>query len=74
MEDNKLDVRGYSCPVPVQRTRITLRKLKQGKVEILVDAGASKDNCLRIIERQKWEILNVKELENGSFQISAEKN
>ena len=69
----KLDVRGYSCPVPAQRTKLTLRKINEGKAEILVDAGASKDNVIRTAGRLKFKVLEINEHSNEYFQIIFEK-
>ena len=69
----KLDVRGYSCPVPAQRTKLTLRKINEGKAEILVDAGASKDNVIRTAGRLKFKVLEINEHNEEYFQIIFEK-
>ncbi|MCD4656528.1 MAG: sulfurtransferase TusA family protein [Planctomycetes bacterium] len=68
-EMTKLDVRGYSCPIPAQRTKLTLRKIKEGQVEILVDAGASKDNVIRTAERLKFKVLEINEFDEEFFQV-----
>ncbi len=72
-EITKLDVRGYSCPVPAQRTKLTLRKINEGKAEILVDAGASKDNVIRTAERLKFKVIEINEYDDEYFQIVFEK-
>ena len=67
-EIQKLDVRGYSCPVPAQRTKMTLRKISDGQIEILVDAGASKENVIRTAERLKFKVQELTE-HDEYFQI-----
>lgn len=64
----QLDVRGLSCPEPVLRTLETIKKIKTGELEILVDTDTAKENVLRAVGYEKWNVIDVIENE-GYYKI-----
>jgi Predicted redox protein, regulator of disulfide bond formation len=65
-----LDVTGKSCPIPVLETRKALQKMKSGQeLLVVVDYPLSKDNIMRLVDKEHNKILNVKE-EDCKFFIN----
>lgn len=64
----QLDVRGLSCPEPVLKTLETIKKIKTGELEILVDTDTAKENVLRAVGSEKWNVVDVIENE-GYYKI-----
>ena len=61
----KVDVRGFSCPEPVIRTRNALKELPEGeKLEVLVETVTSRENVLRTVKSMGFEAI-VEEIEDG---------
>lgn len=52
----RVDVRGLSCPQPALMARQALGRIAQGRVEILVDTGTARDNVVRVAERGGWHV------------------
>lgn len=51
----EVDVRGFSCPVPLMRTK---KALESGPVEIkvLVDSGTAKANVVNLLKDSSYDI------------------
>jgi TusA-related sulfurtransferase len=62
---------GLSCPQPVMETKKVLDKTPSGRVEILVDTAASRDNVARFAENRGWKA--VKEERTGGYRVLLEK-
>ncbi len=68
----QVDVRGFSCPEPLIRTRNALKGLSEGEtLEILVDTVTSRENVRRFLMTKKFSI-EIEELGDG-FKIVAQK-
>lgn len=68
----QVDVRGFSCPEPLIRTRNALKGLAEGEtLEILVDTVTSRENVRRFLMTRKFS-LEIEELGDG-FKIVAQK-
>ena len=56
----RVDARGFSCPQPVVMTRNKMKELGQGRFEVIVETGTSRDNITRLANYEGWHI-EVKE-------------
>ncbi len=54
--NEKFDVRGLSCPLPVVKVKNKLAELKEGTLEVLVDTGTAKDNVSRMANNAGWKV------------------
>ncbi|MCX8007320.1 MAG: sulfurtransferase TusA family protein [Coriobacteriia bacterium] len=59
----EVDVRGFSCPVPLMRTK---KALEDGPAEIavLVDSGTAKANVVNLLKDSSYEV-SVEESADG---------
>lgn len=48
-----VDARGFACPEPVMMARSALLRNKDKAVRVLVDTVTSKDNLMRLADREK---------------------
>jgi TusA-related sulfurtransferase len=46
--DYQIDVRGLACPLPVMRTSKVLGEIDEGRVVVIVDNAAARDNVSRL--------------------------
>lgn len=68
----QVDVRGFSCPEPLIRTRTAVNELAEGEtLEILVDTVTSRENVRRFLMTKNFEI-EIEDLDDG-FKIVARK-
>jgi tRNA 2-thiouridine synthesizing protein A len=67
-----VDARGLSCPQPVLLSLGEMKKLSEGRIEILVDTDTSKENVSRAAESQGWEVKEVQP-EGEGYRIAIEK-
>ncbi|HER24691.1 MAG TPA: hypothetical protein ENO17_06555 [Candidatus Atribacteria bacterium] len=67
----KIDVRGFSCPLPVVTVRNKLLEIKKGILEVLIDTGTAKDNITRMAENADWKV-EAKE-EGGEYLLTISK-
>jgi len=65
--NQRVDVRGLSCPLPVVAVRNKLLEIKKGILEVLIDTGTSKDNITRMAVNAGWKV-EAKE-EDGEYQL-----
>jgi len=68
--NQRIDVRGLSCPLPVVAVRNKLLEIKKGILEVLVDTGTSKDNIIRMATNIGWKIEVKEEDEEYLLTIS----
>lgn len=68
--NQRIDTRGLSCPLPVVTVRNKLLEMKKGILEVLVDAGTSKDNIVRMVINIGWKIEVKEEGEEYLLTIS----
>ena len=55
--NQRIDVRGLSCPLPVVAVRNKLLEMEKGILEILIDTGTSKDNITRMVTNAGWKVV-----------------
>lgn len=68
--NQRIDVRGLSCPLPVVAVRNKLLEIKKGILEVLVDTGTSKDSIIRMATNIGWKIEVKEEDEEYLLTIS----
>ena len=69
--NQRIDVRGLSCPLPAVAVRNKLLEMKNGVLEVLVDTGTSRDNITRMAVNTGWKV-EVKE-EDGEYLLTISK-
>ncbi len=63
--EEKLDVRGKTCPMPVLMTRKKIREIGSGKIlQIIGDFQPAKINIQKFLEKEGHEILDIKDSSN----------
>ncbi|MBA3062374.1 MAG: SirA family protein [Atribacteria sp.] len=68
--NQRIDVRGLSCPLPVVTVRNKLLEIEEGILEVLIDTGTSKDNIVRMVTNMGWKIEVKEEGEEYLLTIS----
>lgn len=59
----EIDVRGFSCPIPVVRTNKAIEENPNKPVTVLVDSSVSKENISRLAQSKGYSI-KVEEVED----------
>jgi tRNA 2-thiouridine synthesizing protein A len=67
-----IDARGLSCPQPAILARQAISQEVTGKVEVLVDMAAQRDNIVRIAMKASWS-ATAEETSDGSIRICLQK-
>ncbi|MBN1176287.1 MAG: sulfurtransferase TusA family protein [Dehalococcoidales bacterium] len=52
----EVDVRGYSCPIPVVKTRKAMEENPKEVLSVLVETAVSKENVTRLAESQGYSV------------------
>jgi len=65
--NQRIDVRGLSCPLPVVTVRNKLLEIEEGILEVLTDTGTSRDNITRMAVNAGWKV-EAKE-EDGEYRL-----
>ena len=60
----KVDVRGFSCPIPVVRTKKAITENPDQEITVLVESAVSKENVSRLAQSEGYSI-QVEEAEDG---------
>ncbi len=60
----EVDARGFSCPIPVVRTKKALDENPEKQVNVLVETAVSKENVSRLAESRGYSV-KVEETEDG---------
>ena len=60
----EVDVRGFSCPIPVVRTKKAIEENPNEAVNVLVESSVSKENVSRLAQSKGYSI-KVEEVEDG---------
>jgi len=60
----EVDVRGFSCPIPVVRTKKAIEENPNEPVTVLVEGSVSKENVCRLA-RSKGYSVKVDEVKDG---------
>lgn len=66
----EIDARGLSCPAPVLLTKAAIEEEKEGRLTIIVDNRAARENVSLFLESKNFN-FSIKE-ENGNFIITGE--
>jgi tRNA 2-thiouridine synthesizing protein A len=60
----EVDARGFSCPIPVVKTKRALEDHPKEKVVVLVETAASKENVSRMAKSKGYSVAE-EEIEEG---------
>ncbi len=60
----EVDVRGFSCPIPVVRTKKAIIENPNKEIIVLVESAVSKENVCRLAQSEGYSI-HVEEIEDG---------
>ncbi len=60
----EVDVRGFSCPIPVVRTRKAIQENPKEELTVLVESAVSKENVSRLAQSEGYS-TQVEEVEDG---------
>jgi tRNA 2-thiouridine synthesizing protein A len=60
----EVDVRGFSCPIPVVRTNKAIEENPNETVTVLVESSVTKENVSRLAQSKGYSI-KVEEVEDG---------
>ncbi|MGB2583531.1 MAG: sulfurtransferase TusA family protein [Dehalococcoidia bacterium] len=64
----EVDVRGFSCPIPVVKTKKAIEEHPDEPLTVLVETAVSKENVSRLAEGKGYSV-EVEEVEDG-FRLS----
>jgi tRNA 2-thiouridine synthesizing protein A len=64
----EVDVRGFSCPIPVVRTKKAMDDNPEDELSVLVDSAVSKENVSRLAQSRGYSV-STNEVEDG-FHLS----
>lgn len=64
----EVDVRGFSCPIPVVKTKKAIEEHPDEPLTVLVETAVSKENVSRLSEGKGYSV-EVEEVEDG-FRLS----
>jgi tRNA 2-thiouridine synthesizing protein A len=56
----EVDARGFSCPIPVVRTRKAMDESPGEEIAVLVETEVSKENVCRLAESQGYSVESEK--------------
>ena len=60
----EVDVRGFSCPIPVIRTSEAIEQNPKETITVLVESSVSKENVSRLAQDKGYSI-EIEEVEDG---------
>ena len=60
----EVDVRGFSCPIPVVTTRKAIEENPKQMITVLVDDTTAKENVSRLAKSEGYSV-EIKEVEDG---------
>ena len=63
----EIDVRGFSCPIPVVKTMKAMEANPQDELVVLVETQVSKENVSRLAQNQGYSIKT--EADNDEFRL-----
>lgn len=66
MPDEKLDLRGVSCPINFVKVKLKLEEMEEGKIlEVILDEGEPIKNVPRAVKEEGHKIISVKNVESA---------
>lgn len=60
----EVDVRGFSCPVPVARTKKAMEENPTEPLSVLVESAVSKENVSRLAKKRGYSVT-LEDVEDG---------
>ena len=60
----EVDARGFSCPIPVVRTKKAIEENPNEAITVLVESAVSRENVSRLAQSQGYSV-KVEEIEDG---------
>ena len=63
----EVDARGFSCPIPVVRTKNAMDQDPNEQITVLLDSAASKENVTRLARSRRYSVAE-ETIEDG-FQL-----
>lgn len=66
----EVDVRGYSCPIPVVRTKKAIEEHPKEPITVLVETATSKENVTRLAQSKGYSV-KAEETKDG-FKLTLE--
>lgn len=64
----EVDARGYSCPIPVVKTKKAMDENPQDTLTVLVETGVSRENVSRLAEGRGYTVET--EEVSGEFKLT----
>lgn len=61
---SEVDVRGFSCPIPVVRTKKAIEENPKEALTVLVESAVSKENVSRLAQSKGYSVI-VEETSDG---------
>ena len=63
----EVDVRGFSCPIPVVKTKKAIEENPKDMITVLVESAVSKENVSRLAESRGYSV-KVEEV-SGEYRL-----
>ena len=60
----EIDVRGFSCPIPVVKTKKTIEENPKEVITVLVESAVSKENVTRLAQSKGYTV-GIETIEDG---------
>ena len=60
----EVDVRGFSCPIPVVKTKKAMEENPEDTITVLVETNVSKENISRLAQSKEYSV-EVEEVSDG---------
>ena len=64
----QVDVRGFSCPIPVVRTKKALEQNPEELITVLVETAVSKENVSRLAQSKNY-CVQVEEVAGEEYRV-----
>ena len=64
----EVDVRGFSCPIPVVRTKKAIEENPNQPIAVLVETAVSKENVSRLAQSKKYGV-KVEEVAGDEYRV-----
>lgn len=60
----EVDVRGFSCPIPVVRTKKAMEENPEAEIAVLLEAMVSRENVSRLAQSKGYSV-EIEEIPDG---------
>jgi tRNA 2-thiouridine synthesizing protein A len=64
----EVDVRGFSCPIPVVKTKKAMEENPQDVLTVLVETEVSKENVSRLAQSRRYSVRE--EAVSGEYRLT----